>query len=145
MAPSLARAETPLQKGSPAWPGQARGALPPLQKAGRSGAAQEPPALVNRQQAASPETRRLPEREEPKIEFRTLQKKQREQSGSLERQDRALRNIAQQLSQQGEQLRQLAGRVQNGGPKLPSVRQMTDEIMREMQRQLRVERQRRGG
>lgn len=80
------------------------------------------------------------------MEFRVLEKKQREQSGNLERQSRTLRSIQQQLQQQGEQIRQLASSVpQNGGQQLPNTQQMVSQVMREIQRQLHFERQRRGG
>ncbi len=103
--------------------------------------------LVNRQQPASvrEEPRRAP-KEEVQMEFRVLEKKQREQSGNLERQSRTLRSIQQQLQQQGEQIRQLASSVpQNGGQQLPNTQQMVSQVMREIQRQLHFERQRRGG
>lgn len=103
--------------------------------------------LVNRQQPAPvrEEPRRAP-KEEVQMEFRVLEKKQREQSGNLERQSRTLRSIQQQLQQQGEQIRQLASSVpQNGGQQLPNTQQMVSQVMREIQRQLHFERQRRGG
>ncbi len=103
--------------------------------------------LVNRQQPAPirEEPRRAP-KEEVQMEFRVLEKKQREQSGNLERQSRTLRSIQQQLRQQGEQIRQLASSVpQNGGQQLPNTQQMVSQVMREIQRQLHFERQRRGG
>ncbi len=103
--------------------------------------------LVNRQQPGPvrEEPRRAP-KEEVQMEFRVLEKKQREQSGNLERQSRTLRSIQQQLQQQGEQIRQLASSVpQNGGQQLPNTQQMVSQVMREIQRQLHFERQRRGG
>lgn len=103
--------------------------------------------LVNRQQPAPvrEEPRRAP-KEEVQMEFRVLEKKQREQSGNLERQSRTLRSIQQQLQQQEEQIRQLASSVpQNGGQQLPNTQQMVSQVMREIQRQLHFERQRRGG
>ena len=103
--------------------------------------------LVNRQQPAPvrEEPRRAP-KEEVQMEFRVLEKKQREQSGNLERQSRTLRSIQQQLQQQGEQIRQLASSVpQNGGQQLPNTQQMVSQVIREIQRQLHFERQRRGG
>ena len=103
--------------------------------------------LVNRQQPSPvrEEPRRAP-KEEVQMEFRVLEKKQREQSGNLERQSRTLRSIQQQLQQQGEQIRQLASSVpQNGGQQLPNTQQMVSQVMREIQRQLHFERQRRGG
>lgn len=103
--------------------------------------------LVNRQQPAPvrEEPRRAP-KEEVQMEFRVLEKKQREQSGNLERQSRTLRSIQQQLQQQGEQIRQLASSVpQNGGQQLSNTQQMVSQVMREIQRQLHFERQRRGG
>ena len=104
-------------------------------------------ALVNRQQL-SPVRERQPQAppKEAQMEFRVLEKKQREQSGNLERQSKTLRTIQQQLQEQGEKIRQLADNLpQNGGQQLPSTQQMVSQVMREIQRQLHFERQRRGG
>ena len=82
---------------------------------------------------------------EAQIQLRTIKKVQTEQAQGLEQQTGALKKLEKQLKQQEEQITQLMRRNSVSEPKIPSSHQLADQIMKEIQRQMRLERQRRGG
>ncbi len=82
---------------------------------------------------------------EAQNQLRTIKKEQTEQTQELEQQTGALKKLEKQLKQQEEQITQLMRRNSVSEPKIPSSHQLADQIMKEIQRQMRLERQRRGG
>lgn len=77
-------------------------------------------------------------------ELRYLKKVQKEQESHLERQTGALKKLEQQLEQQKEQITKLLHRQSIPEQMVPDSRQLADQVIREIQKQLRLESQRRG-
>ncbi len=100
--------------------------------------------LVNRQKSAAPPQQQFPVAE-AQTQLRYLKKAQREQEANLEQQTGTLKKLERQLKEQEEQITKLLRRQSIPEQAVPDSRQMVDLVMREIQKQMRLERQRRGG
>ncbi len=82
---------------------------------------------------------------EAQTQLRYIKKVQNQQAQDLEQQTGALKKLERQLKQQEEQITQLLRKNSVPRETVPTAHQLADQVMKEIQRQMRMERQRRGG
>ena len=130
LSPAPARAETPLPPPEPPELALRRSAVPEAAERAAERAVEERVELAVQRQAP---------------ELRLLRRQSREQEQALERQRQDLTGLRQRLERQEALVRQAVTQARVPGAQEPAqVRQLAKAVMRELEGQLRLERQRRG-
>lgn len=130
LSPAPARAETPLPPPEPPELALRRSAVPGAAEQAAERAVEERVELAVQRQAP---------------ELRLLRRQSREQEQALERQRQDLTGLRQRLERQEALVRQAVTQARVPGAQEPAqVRQLAKAVMRELEGQLRLERQRRG-
>ena len=130
LSPAPARAETPLPPPEPPELALRRSSVPEAAERAAERAVEERVELAVQRQAP---------------ELRLLRRQSREQEQALERQRQDLTGLRQRLERQEALVRQAVTQARVPGAQEPAqVRQLAKAVMRELEGQLRLERQRRG-
>ena len=151
LSPAPARAETPLPPPEPPELALRRSAVPGAAEQAAERAVEERVELAVQRQAPELRLLRRQSREQEQAlerqrqDLTGLRRQSREQEQALERQRQDLTGLRQRLERQEALVRQAVTQARVPGAQEPAqVRQLAKAVMRELEGQLRLERQRRG-